>query len=98
MSSRGNLSAFAEHGFRDVNKQRVLGDLTRTGLDPDSALVAARAAVESVGGFVTNADRNTGLSGGRASWRYIYEVWMVPENVADVNSGRLTAPGVGSGA
>lgn len=83
MSSKTNLSAFAEHGFRDVNKSRVLGDLTRAGLDPDSALVAARAAVESVGGFVTNADRNAGLSGSRASWRYIYEVWMVPEDVSD---------------
>jgi hypothetical protein len=83
VSSAGNLSAFAEHGYRDVNKKRVLGDLTRTGLDPDSALVAARAAVESVGGFVTNADRNAGLSGARAAWRYIYEVWMVPEDVSD---------------
>jgi hypothetical protein len=83
VSSRGNLSAFAEHGYRDVNKKRVLNDLTSTGLDPDSALVAARAAVESVGGFVTNADRNAGLSGARASWRYIYEVWMVPEDVSD---------------
>jgi hypothetical protein len=83
VSGRPNLSAFAEHGFRDVNKSRVLGDLTRAGFDPEGALVAARAAVESVGGFVTNADRNAGLGGDRASWRYIYEVWMVPEDVAD---------------
>jgi hypothetical protein len=83
VSSKANLSAFAEHGFRDVAKNRVLKDLTRTGLDPDSALVVARAAVESVGGFVTNADRNAGLGGERASWRYIYEVWMVPEDISD---------------
>lgn len=82
VTSSGNLSSFAERGFRTVDKVRVLKDLTRTGLDPDSALVAARAAVESVGGFVTNADRNAGLDGSRASWRYIYEVWMVPDTVA----------------
>lgn len=82
VTSNGNLSSFAERGFRTVDKTRVLKDLTGTGLDPDSALVAARAAVESVGGIVTNADRNAGLDGSRSSWRYIYEVWMVPDNVS----------------
>ena len=43
-------------------------------------------AVESVGGFLANADRNAGLSGERASWRYIYEVWMVPEDVSNVRA------------
>jgi hypothetical protein len=86
VSSRANLSAFVERGFRDVDKNRVLRQLTGTGLDPEGALVAARAAVESVGGFVTNADRDAGLGGARSSWRYIYEVWMVPEDVADTRA------------
>jgi hypothetical protein len=82
VSSPENLSSFAEHGYRTADKGRVLAALTKTGLDPDAALIAARAAVESVGGFVTSSERNAGLDGGRAGWRYIYEVWMVPENVA----------------
>ncbi len=86
VSSAENLSAFAERGFRTVDKDRVLRVLTRTGLEPDSALVAARSAVESVGGFVTNADRNAGLGGERRTWRYIYEVWMVPENVCEIRA------------
>jgi hypothetical protein len=81
--SMGNLSRFSEHGFRTVDHNRVLASLVGAGLDPDAALDAARAAVEAVGGFVTSAERNAGLGGGRTSWRYIYEVWMVPEGVAD---------------
>jgi hypothetical protein len=76
-----NLSPFAERGFRTVDKRRVLSTLAKNEVDPGAALSAARAAVEAVGGFVTNAERNAGLGGERSSWRYIYEVWMVPENV-----------------
>lgn len=82
VSTPENLSTFVERGFRTVDKARVLASLTRTGIDPDTALISARDAVESVGGVVASADRNAGLGGGRASWRYIYEVWMVPENVS----------------
>jgi hypothetical protein len=81
VSAPENLSAFTEHGFRTADNRRVLAYLTKSGLDPDAALVAARAAVESVGGFVTSSERDPGLAGARASWRYIYEVWMVPEDV-----------------
>ena len=81
VSARENLSPFAEHGFRTVDKRRVLSALAKGEVDPDTALSAARAAVEAVGGFVTNAERNAGLGGERSSWRYIYEVWMVPENI-----------------
>jgi hypothetical protein len=55
-----------------------------TGQDPDTALAAARSAVESVGGFITSADRKAGLGGERRTWRYIYEIWMVPENLSDI--------------
>jgi hypothetical protein len=82
VSAPAHLSAFSERGFRTVDKGRVLASLTKAGLDPDSALVAAHAAIESLGGFVTNAERNAGLGGPRSAWRYLYEVWMVPEDVS----------------
>jgi anaerobic glycerol-3-phosphate dehydrogenase len=86
VSAPGHLSEFSEHGFRTVDKGRVLASLTRAGLDPDAALVAAHAAIESLGGFVTNAERNAGLGGPRSAWRYLYEVWMVPENVSSTRA------------
>jgi hypothetical protein len=81
VSSPKNLSRFAEHGFKTVDVNKVVMSLTGTGLDTEKALVAARAAVEAVGGFVTTADRNAGLGSGRRAWRSIYEIWMVPEGV-----------------
>ena len=83
MSAPGTSPASPSEVFARVDKNRVLESLTKSGLSPDAALTAAQAAVEAVGGFVTSADRNAGLRGERAAWRYIYEVWMVPENVAD---------------
>jgi hypothetical protein len=82
VSTPQNLSSFAERGFRTVDKNRVLASLTGPEIDPEAALDAARAAVEAVGGFVTSTERNAGLGGGREGWRYIYEVWMVPEDVS----------------
>jgi hypothetical protein len=80
VSSPENLSKFSEHGFKTVDKNRVLNALISAGADPEAALSSARAAVESVGGIVASRERDAGLGGERASWRYIYEVWMVPED------------------
>jgi hypothetical protein len=81
VSTPSNLSRFAEHGFRTVDVNKVVGSLIGPGLDTERALVEARAAVEAVGGFVTTTDRSAGLGSGRSAWRSIYEIWMVPEDV-----------------
>jgi hypothetical protein len=84
VSSPNNLSRFAEHGFKTVDVNKVVGSLIGPELDTEAALVAARAAVEAVGGFVTSAERDARLASGRATWRSIYEIWMVPEDVVEV--------------
>ena len=86
VSNQQNLSRFSEHGFRTVDKNRVLASLAGPELEPEAALDAARAAVEAVGGFVVATERNAGLGGRREGWRYIYEVWMVPEDVSVVQA------------
>jgi hypothetical protein len=71
-----NLASFGERGFRTVINGRVLDYLVlNAGLDRGAGLVAARQAIEEVGGLVVSSHTNADVP----TLRPISEVWMIPE-------------------
>jgi hypothetical protein len=76
VTSSANLATFGERGFRTVINGRVLDQLFLTaGLGRPEALLAARRAIEEVGGLVVASRADVDVP----SLRPISEVWMIPE-------------------
>jgi hypothetical protein len=76
VTSPANLASFGERGFRMVVNGRVLDELVlKAGLDRRAGLVAARKAIEGVGGLVVGSRTDADVPTLRPS----SEVWMIPE-------------------
>jgi hypothetical protein len=76
VTSAANVATFGERGFRTVINGRVLDRLfLDAGLDRGAALVAARKAIEEVGGLVVGSRSDADAP----TRRPISEVWMIPE-------------------
>lgn len=76
VTSPANLATFGERGFRTVINGRVIDQLFLTaGLARPEALLAARKAIEGVGGLVVGSRSDADAP----TLRPISEVWMIPE-------------------
>jgi hypothetical protein len=93
VTTPANLASFGERGFRTVLNGRVVDHLTLTvGLERRQALLAARTAVEEVGGLVVGSRNDADVT----PLRPINEVWMIPETAVlpepvPTPTGRLRA-------
>lgn len=83
VTSPANLATYGERGFRTVINGRVLDQLFLTaGLGRREALLAARKAIEEVGGLVVASRPDDG-----PTLRPVNEVWMIPETACGPRGG-----------